>query len=144
VTSPVVDHGATGIWWVPQPADSAVRQPTYLVDGDCGFCMAGMRRVLRAFPGTFIAVPYRTAPLGALGLTLAECQERGHFLEPHGDRVRIMAGGQSWAGILQQQSGVWLRLGEALSREPLRTVTEQVYRWVAANRGTLSRVLRLT
>lgn len=139
-----ITRATSDTWWVTQPSDAPVQQPTYLVDGDCGFCTAAMRRVLERFPGTFTAVPYRQAPLDALGLSLAECAERGHFLEPHGERVRIMAGGQSWAGILQQQSGVWLRLGLAMSQEPLRTATDVVYRWVAANRGTLGRVLRLS
>ncbi len=130
-------------WTVPQPTDTPVIQPTYLVDGDCGFCRAAMRRVLHRFPGTFVAVPFTQAPLEGLGLTLDECRARGHFLRPAGDEVRIMAGGQSWAGILQQQTGPWLALGQAMSREPLRSATEQVYRWVAANRSTLSRILRL-
>lgn len=127
-------------WAVPRPAGSWLTQPTYLMDGECGFCKNTMAKVLRSFPDTFTAVPYQAVSLAEYGLTLEQCSQRGHFLQPAGESVKIMASGQSWAGILQQQPGLWGVLGRSMSRAPLRFATELVYRWVAANRGQLSRL----
>lgn len=139
MTSVVGPARVESVWSVPHPAHVPLALPTYLMDGDCGFCRGAMARVLARFPGTFDALPYQDAPLAAWGLTPEDCSVRGHFLVPGGDVVRIMAGGQSWAGILQQQSGPWRALGNAMGRRPLRSLTEITYRWVATHRGSLGR-----
>lgn len=139
MTSVVGPAHVESVWSVPRVASDPLTLPTYLMDGDCGFCRGAMARVLAHFPGTFSAVPYQEAPLATWGLEPSECSLRGHFLIPEGDIVRIMAGGQSWAGILQQQSGPWRALGNAMGRWPLRSLTEVTYRWVATHRGSLGR-----
>lgn len=136
------DAPAKTVWAVPRPSTVTLSRPTYLMDGDCGFCRGAMARVLARFPGTFDAVPYQDAPLGEWNLTPQQCSIRGHFLVPDGDRVCIMAGGQSWAGILQQQRGPWRALGNAMGRWPLRPLTEITYRWVATHRGSLGFLVR--
>lgn len=134
------DAPAMTTWTVPRPSTVTLSRPTYLMDGDCGFCRCAMARVLARFPDTFDAVPYQDAPLGEWELTPEQCSLRGHFLVPDGDRIHVMAGGQSWAGILQLQRGPWRALGDAMGRWPLRPLTEITYRWVAAHRGSLGRL----
>ena len=123
-------------WTVPQSNPPLVT-PTYLVDGDCGFCTRAMARVLHRFPSTFVAVPYREADLAGLGLTLDECQARGHFVTPEGDHVRIASGSQSWAGILQEQGPGWRAVASLMRHRPGKWVADGVYSWVARNRGRL-------
>ena len=121
-------------WVVPQPTPALTR-PTYLVDGDCGFCRRAMRRVLARFPGTFDAIPFSEADLSGLGLTMDECRRLGHFVAPRGDSLVISAGSQSWAGVLLEQSGGWRLLGRVMRIPPMKWGADLVYATVAANRG---------
>lgn len=125
-------------WTVPQP-EPPLTMPTYLVDGDCGFCMHSMARVLRRFPDTFEAVPFRAADLARFGLSVEECAALGHFLKPTGDMVTISAGSGSWAGILHEQGRVCRFIAWLMRHHPGKWAADHVYAWVARHRGTLSR-----
>lgn len=125
-------------WTVPQPTQPLM-VPTYLIDGDCGFCRRAMARVLAHFPDTFAAVPYADADLDGLGLSRAQCAEQGHFLAPRDERVVISSGSQSWAALLQEQSGAWRLLGGLMTIPPMKWCADLVYIAVAANRGRLVR-----
>lgn len=123
-------------WTVPQ-TDPPLSTPIYLVDGDCGFCTRAMARVLRAFPNTFQAIPYREADLAGLGLTLEQCGALGHFAKPVDGGIRISSGSQSWAGILKEQGPGWRAIGALMRHAPGKWVADGVYSWVARNRGRL-------
>lgn len=125
-------------WTVPQPVP-ALATPTYLVDGDCGFCVHSMARVLRRFPDTFEAVPYRDADLARFGLTEEQCSTLGHFLRPMGSLVVISSGSGSWAGILAEQGRVFRSIAAVMRHRPGKWVADRVYAWVARHRGQLGR-----
>lgn len=125
-------------WTVPQP-DPPLTVPTYLVDGDCGFCMRSMAHVLRRFPDTFEAVPYRSVDLARFGLSEDQCATLGHFLRPVGPLVVISSGSGSWAGILSEQGGVFRSIAAVMRHQPGKSVADLVYAWVARHRGELGR-----
>lgn len=132
------DGDGPSVWVVRQPVDRPFLRPTYLMDADCGFCQKSMKRVTDRFPDTFVPVAYWDAPLADIGLNMDRCHAQGHFVVPLPDgTVQVMAGGQSWAGVLQQQKGLWRLLGNAMTHQPFAWVAGLVYRLVADNRSTL-------
>lgn len=120
-------------WVVAQPAPP-ISEPTYLIDGNCGFCRQAMARVHTAFPGTFHSMPYADADLAGLGLTTEDCIAHGHFLKPKGAEVIVSSGSQSWAFVLLQQSLPWRVLGHLMRVRPFKWVADGVYTLVAENR----------
>ena len=136
VTAAATTHQRT--WTVAQP-DPPLTAPTYLVDGDCGFCMRSMAHVLRRFPGTFEAVPYQDVDLARFVLSDEQCSALGHFLRPMGPLVVISSGSGSWAGILSEQGGVFRSIAAAMRHQPGKWVADRVYAWVARHRGELGR-----
>ena len=125
-------------WVVPQPVPP-VAVPTYLIDGDCGFCRRAMARVLAHFPGTFRSMPASDADLAGLGLTIEATRRAGHFLRPRGGEVVISAGGQSWAALLCEQRGAWGLLGRAMRVPPVSWGANATYELVARNRHRFTR-----
>lgn len=123
--------------WTVAQSTPPVTDPTYLIDGNCGFCRQAMARVHKAFPGTFTSMPYADADLAGLGLTTADCTAHGHFLKPTSGEVIISSGSQSWAFVLLEQSLPWRVVGHLMRTRPFKWIADATYTLVANNRHRL-------
>lgn len=128
--------------WSVRQSSPRLDRPTYLVDGECGFCLQAMTRVHRVFPGSIVSIPFQAFPVEEFGLTVDDCRSQGHMLTPVGDAVRIASGSQSWAAVLLLQPQPWRLLGAAMQRQPVKVLADAAYRLVAANRRRLGWIWR--
>jgi predicted DCC family thiol-disulfide oxidoreductase YuxK len=108
-------------------------------DGDCGFCGVALRLILRADRHRRLRpVPLRTPEADALlaDLTPAQRDASWHLVAPDGRRT---SAGAAAAPLLAVLPGGALPAA-LLTRFP--ATTERAYRWVAAHRSTLGRLVR--
>lgn len=113
---------------------SAVREPVFLFDGDCGFCTRCAMFLRRHVRTPARIVPWGAVDLAPLGVTAAECAQAVQYVS--GDRVS--AGPVAIADLLRTAGGrrgaVWRLLGWVLARRAVLVLAWPVYRWVARHR----------
>lgn len=117
-------HGAS----TPAPAGAV---PTFVYDGDCGFCTRCAEFARRRVPSPATIVAYQRADLGALGLTAAQCDQAVQWVAPAQPRL---AGPEAIAALLRASRPWWRVAGALLGWRPVGALAWPVYRWVARNR----------
>jgi predicted DCC family thiol-disulfide oxidoreductase YuxK len=114
-----------------------VDRPVLVFDGDCGMCTRSAELAARRFrpsPDAFDISPAQRLDLGALGLTVAECDAALQWVGADG---RVSSGQDAVARMLLA-SRPWARpLGALLLLPGVNTLAGIVYRWVARNRHRL-------
>ena len=111
--------------------------PVLIYDGDCGFCQQcldwGLRR-LTAFPAYLASQDARAK---AFGLSDAELAAQVWLV---GGGLRL-GGASAVAYVFRMQPNLgWRMLGWLMRAAP--PISNLLYRWVAKNRGRLSKLLR--
>lgn len=109
-------------------------RPTFVYDGDCGFCTACARFVERRVPTDARILPWQVTDLAALGLRAEECAEAVQWVGAGGRRA---AGPDAIAWLLAGSTRPWRALGRLLRLPAVRALAWPVYRWVARNRHRL-------
>lgn len=109
-------------------------RPTFVYDGDCGFCTTCARFIEQRIPTEARVLPWQFADLDTLGLSAAECVEAVQWVDADGKRA---AGPDAIAWLLSGSTPLWRALGRLLRLPPVRALAWPVYRWVANNRHRL-------
>ena len=105
--------------------------PVMVFDGDCAFCSASVswgRRRIRRMPAT---VPFQSADLAALRLTLEACTVAVQYVDRD---ARVYAAHDAVAAMLRDAGKGWRVLGALLRVPGIHWLAGVVYRWVARNR----------
>ena len=123
---------------------------TFVYDGDCAFCTACARLIIRWIPTSARVVPWQFTDLGALGLDRARCQEAVQWVPAGPDKVKagpdkvkagpdkVKAGPAAIAALLRSSDrGAWRAIGWALDTRPALRPAGPIYRWVARHRHQL-------
>lgn len=105
----------------------------FIYDADCGFCMAAVSRLSRAFPRVEFRAS-REVDYAKFGLSRNDVRERAYLIVRGAGRVEVRGGGQAITGLLCSWGAGGRALSWLLSRLPLRVPIEAVYRVTARNR----------
>ncbi len=106
-------------------------RPTFVYDGDCAFCTSCARFIERRIPSRATVVPWQFADLGALGLTVEQCETAVQWV---GVDSHVASGPDAIALLLRDAGRMWLPAGWLLQLPPARAVAWPAYRWVARHR----------
>jgi predicted DCC family thiol-disulfide oxidoreductase YuxK len=106
-------------------------RPTFVYDGDCAFCTSCARFIERRIPSRATVVPWQFADLGALGLTVEQCETAVQWV---GVDSRVASGPDAIALLLRDAGRMWSPAGWLLQLPPARAVAWPAYRWVARHR----------
>lgn len=106
-------------------------QPTFVYDGDCGFCTRSAQFLQRRVPSAASIIPWQQADLSALGLTSAECDRAVQWVAPGRP---ALAGPEAIAALLRASSLRWRLAGGLLAFRPVSALAWPIYRWIARNR----------
>lgn len=109
-------------------------EATFVYDGDCGFCTRCAEFARRWVPTDAAIVPWQTADLDSLGLTVAACEQAVQWVRP--GRAPL-AGPDAIAGFLGSSRLGWRVVGWLLRLPPVRALAWPAYRWVARHRHQL-------
>jgi predicted DCC family thiol-disulfide oxidoreductase YuxK len=114
--------------------DRVADVPALIFDGDCAFCTSSVQWAQRVIGRMPRAEPYQFADLGALGLTVEECNSAVQYVAR--DRHVYAAHDAVSALLLGAGSGWWV-LGALLRLPGVHWLSGVGYRWVARNRYRL-------
>ncbi len=114
--------------------DSAALPPTFVFDGDCGFCSSSARLLRRLGPGPARVEAWQRLDLAALGLTEAECDESVQWVAPHVHSRGPLAIADYLA---VSRRPVARAAGRLLGLGPVQWVARPVYAWVSRHRHQL-------
>jgi len=113
-------------------------RPIMIYDGDCGFCRRWIARSRNVTGGRVEYLPYQTEGLlGRLGVSPVDAERAVQLVFPDGTRQE---GAAAVFGALAEVPR-YRRLQVISSLPVLGTLTEWVYRLVARNRKTVSKIL---
>jgi predicted DCC family thiol-disulfide oxidoreductase YuxK len=113
----------------------AVARAEFLYDGDCAFCTACARFIVRWIPTPARVTAWQQADLGRLGLTERQCGESVQWVViDRSGRRSAASGAAAVAALLHSSTRVWRGLGWVLARRPVLALAGPIYRWVARNR----------
>jgi predicted DCC family thiol-disulfide oxidoreductase YuxK len=111
-----------------------MERSTFVYDGDCEFCTSCAEFIDRRIPTTARVVPWQFADLGALGLTVAQCEQAVQWVDVDGARA---AGPDAIARLLCRSRPGWRAVAVVLRLAVVRAVAWPAYRFVARNRHRL-------
>lgn len=121
-----------GCWTIHSRTASA----TYVYDGDCGICRSSMHWAARV-GADFTAVPYQRANLDAAELTVADCAQSGHFVEPTSESGSLVSrGADSWIRLMRTAPQPWRTLALLAAHGPLHLIARLGYIAVANGRSS--------
>ena len=109
-----------------------------IYDGDCGICTDSAkwtRKHLRRRHSVRIT-PFQEIDYGAYGLTLDDVSTAAWWIDADGRQHR---GHLAMARALEHCSTRWWLLAKVIKTWPISIAVAALYRWVADNRGRLSR-----
>lgn len=109
-------------------------EPTFLYDGDCGFCSASARFITRRIPTPAAVVPWQWSDLTALGVTRRQCTEAVQWIGPDG---AVLAGPAAIAALLRTSNPFWRWAGWLLALPAVTAFAWPVYRWISRHRHQL-------
>ena len=119
---------------------SRVSRPILVFDGDCGFCTASarflMRWVVRRQP-TSIAPsiePWQRLDLAELGLTQDQCTAAVQWV---GESGQVARGHEAIAEALRAGHPVWRPIGALLVAPGFSWLVKCLYSWIADHRHAL-------
>lgn len=115
----------------PEPGAGPAGAPTFVFDGDCGFCTRCAEFAQRWIPGPATIAPWQHLDLAALDLTEQQCDEAVQWVAPGEPRL---AGPEAIAALMRVSRPWWRVAGALLGWRPVRAVAWPVYRWIARNR----------
>jgi predicted DCC family thiol-disulfide oxidoreductase YuxK len=110
----------------------------FLYDGDCAFCGACARFIDNHVRPDARVVAWQFADLGALGLTVAQCDEAVQWVsvDEQGGR-RVASGPRAIAEMLRRGGPLWRLLGRLLGSRPVLVAAGPAYRLVARHRDRM-------
>lgn len=108
--------------------------PTFLYDGDCGFCTTTARWLGRRVVGRVLVVPWQRADLAALGVTAEQAREAVQWSAAGSP---VLAGPDAVAALLRYGRAGWPLVGRVLGARAVRPLAWPAYRWVARHRHRL-------
>lgn len=112
-----------------------VNAKTVLIfDGDCGFCTSTANWIVKHSRISIAAVPYQWARLEEFGLTSQQASAEVQLVSDGS----IFAGHYCMAKLLKLQPNLLVRLiGKLMTAPGINSISELVYKWIAANRHKL-------
>jgi predicted DCC family thiol-disulfide oxidoreductase YuxK len=121
--------------------------PVFLYDGDCGFCSASARFIVRLLdradrrgprPRRPRVVPWQRVDLASLGVSAQECAAAVQWIERshEGGRV-VLAGPAAVARVLRAAGPGWRLIGRVLGTRPVTAAAWPAYRWISRHRHRL-------
>jgi predicted DCC family thiol-disulfide oxidoreductase YuxK len=113
---------------------SGVTTPTFVYDGDCSFCSTCAGFIERRVPTRARVIPWQFADLGALGLTVEQCESAVQWVGTDG---AVAAGPDAIARLLRDAGRLWQFAGGTLALGPVRLAAWPVYHWIADHRHLL-------
>lgn len=121
------------------PADAAARThpapPTFIYDGECGFCRRWVDWLERHLTGDAEYVPYQQLEdLRAYGLTIDDVSSASYWIDAGG---RAHRGAASFSHALGQAAPPWRAVGSLLRAPIVRDVARVAYGLIARNRHRL-------
>lgn len=115
------------------------RAPTVIYDGDCGFCRSCVDVMQRRIRPRATAVAWQECDVVTMGLTAQQCSAALQFVSVSGD---VSSGSRAVMAMLRTSRAPWTWMGAVGDAPGIAWVADVIYRTVAANRGTISRVAR--
>lgn len=111
-------------------------KPTFLYDGDCGFCLKWVKRWERKSHGAVVYEPYQTSLAKFPQVTQEECEQSVCLILPDG---RVLSGAHAvlHALVLGSSRSTFLWMYERVPG--FAALSEFVYQWIAHHRKSLSR-----
>src|SRR5438445_7270308 len=101
---------------VPKELAASGQRPILLYDGDCAFCTACVRVLLRRVRPPVTLLAWQQVDLEHYGVTRHEAQRAVQWLAPEGRRE----GAQAFAAVLRSTGGFWWVIGALMRFPPLR------------------------
>lgn len=124
--------------------DEGVSSPSvFLYDGDCGFCSASARVIMRQLDragrsGRPPVLPWQHVDLVALGLTEAECEQAVQWVADPGTPHRVALAGPAAIGAVLRYGGpLWRSAGWVLRQGWVSPLAWPIYRLIARHRDRL-------
>lgn len=109
--------------------------PTFIYDGECGFCRRWVGWLERHLPSDVDYVPYQQlAGLETYGLTAEDVSSASYWIDAAGTPHR---GAASFSHALERAAPPWRALGSFLRAPVARDVARIVYGFIARNRHRL-------
>ena len=105
--------------------------PTFLYDGDCGFCTTTAGWLERRVVGRVRVLPWQRADLAALGVTEQQASEAVQWIAADSP---VLAGPDAVGAALRRGRGGWPLVGRVLGARVVRPLAWPAYRWVARHR----------
>jgi len=115
----------------------------FLYDGDCAFCSASARVLMRLLdragrPDRPTVLPWQRVDLTALGVTAAECEQAVQWVADPGTPSRVVLAGPAAIGeVLRYGGPLWRMAGWVLRRRWVTALAWPVYRAIARHRDRL-------
>jgi predicted DCC family thiol-disulfide oxidoreductase YuxK len=110
----------------------------FLYDGDCAFCSACARFMMRRIPTPARIVAWQFTDLGELGLTAAQCDESVQWVAFDAAGRRYAASGPvAIAALLRTSGRGWRAVGGLLAVRPVLAIAWPVYRFIARHRDKM-------
>ncbi|HET7476004.1 MAG TPA: DCC1-like thiol-disulfide oxidoreductase family protein [Dermatophilaceae bacterium] len=111
-------------------------RPVLVFDGDCGFCTASARWIVRYVnrPPRYAVAPWQHLDLDSLGLTAPQCDAAVQWVGRDGARA---SGHAAIAAALRHGHPVWRVPGLVITAPAVSWLAERVYTWVAGHRYLL-------
>ena len=113
----------------------------FLYDGDCAFCSASGRFIVRHLHTDVRVMPWQFADLDALRLSVAECDRAVQWVSMDPDdptgRRDVAAGPAAIAALLGRAGPLARVMGRLLATRPALAVAWPVYDFVARHRDRL-------
>jgi predicted DCC family thiol-disulfide oxidoreductase YuxK len=117
---------------------TAASRAIFVYDGDCAFCSACARFVMRRVSTTAWIEAWQFIDLESVGLTAEECDQAVQWVSYGADGRRTAAAGPAAiAKLLRSSNRFWRGLGRVLERRPVLAAAWPVYRWVARHRDRM-------
>lgn len=110
--------------------------PVLVFDGECGFCTASARFLLRwvVKRGSTAVMPWQRLNLAGLDLTQDRCQAAVQWV---GEGGQVLSGHAAIAACLRAGHPVWRPLGVLLVAPGFSWLAGRLYTWVADHRYAL-------
>jgi predicted DCC family thiol-disulfide oxidoreductase YuxK len=119
-------------------AELVAARPILVFDGDCGFCTASVRWLLRRCRPAIRTVPWQQLDLAAHGLTEAQVAKAVQWLPAAEDPdAAVRSGAMAVARVLLRSRWPWRPIGALMLVPPVSWLAALAYRVISANRYRL-------
>jgi len=110
-------------------------RPQIVTDGNCAFCHASAKWLLRHFPGDWVNSPSQTIDLGLIGITEDQANSKVWYVTGDDESLKRYGGPQAVAKLLLDQPKMWIKPLAVLAFVPVaKQVAQLIYLLISKNR----------